>query len=46
MNGENYIFTANEGEEKQYEAPDFPMDWTDGKTGKQFVEGRHKTVDR
>ena len=33
-----YIITANEGEEKEYEKPDFPFEFSDGQPGKYFVD--------
>jgi len=38
IRGEDYILTANEGEDKEYELDDFPFEWTDGRKGSYFVE--------
>ena len=36
VDGVAYLITANEGDLKEYEQPDFPFEWTEAQRGGKF----------
>ena len=38
INGRGYVFTANEGDQKEYEPPLFPFEYSDSVRGRKLVE--------
>ena len=40
IGGVNYILTANEGDDKSFEPPDFNFEWEESKRGKTIYKGK------